>query len=188
MDEPVGLGLAVGKDGEHAAEEVGGEDEDEDGGADADDGAHGLEALPVLELVELGEELGGAHEADHADELHRAEVAAAAHGGADDDVEGEAAGEVGKEPGPRVVGGDLRVLLDDVALNVGHGDEGEEDVHHEDAVDRQVRLVGRAQARGGVPDECDPVRDGEGAVYKQHHAQGIPDLLRYAVRVQRQAD
>jgi hypothetical protein len=86
--EPNHVGVAVGEDSEEAAGEVGGKDEDEDRGADTVHGAHGLEALPVLERVALGEELGGAHQPHHADELYCAHAVAAATDGADYDVEG----------------------------------------------------------------------------------------------------
>jgi hypothetical protein len=74
--------------------------------------------IPVLELVELGEELS-THQPHHPDELHRGQaVAAAAADGGDDDVEGAAAGEVGDEPGADAVRGNLGVGLADVALDM----------------------------------------------------------------------
>ena len=181
LDEPVGGALELRHDGEEAAEEVRDEDEDEEGGAQPDGGAVGLEPLLLLQLVEPVHELDGADELEHADELEAAQevggrgaargVAVVGEGGGDDLVEGEAPGEVGEEPGEEVVARDGAEVADDVPVAVAARHEGEDDVEHEDAVDEEVEeLDGRQAPVAGALDaviEGDAVWDGETAVEEE---------------------
>ena len=67
MGQPVVFSLVLGQASEDAAEQVRDEEEEEDGAAQADGGPEDLEAVLLLELVELVHELDGADQLEHAD-------------------------------------------------------------------------------------------------------------------------
>ena len=169
---PVALGLYPDEHEEAAAEEVGDEDEDQERADEADDGAEHAEVGALLHPVEAVDEARGADELEHADDLHGAEVVGLALGvgaedGGDDGVEGEAAGEVGEEPAPEVVDGDLAHVVDQEALRVGvGGDEGEPDVDHEDDVDGELGHVGCAGDARWRGLKRKIKRDVEGAIHQ----------------------
>eukprot|EP00291_Cryptomonas_curvata_P017186 CAMPEP_0172157704 /NCGR_PEP_ID=MMETSP1050-20130122/3947_1 /TAXON_ID=233186 /ORGANISM="Cryptomonas curvata, Strain CCAP979/52" /LENGTH=348 /DNA_ID=CAMNT_0012826979 /DNA_START=1090 /DNA_END=2135 /DNA_ORIENTATION=- len=186
VDHPVVVGV-VDEHGEDAGEQVRHEEQQEERERERDGGPVRLEPLPVAQLLELGDEAQGADEAHHADkaedlqEVARAGEVLRAHKRDDDLVVGEGAGEIRDEPGGHVVKGDAAEAGDGVALVLVGGDEGEDDVGHEDGVDGELEEV------AGAPDgavgggwgvlEGNEEGDGEAAVEEDDEAEEVPALL-----------